>query len=252
MVSQAPDHFSGVAKAYAEFRPRYPSELFDYLASIVEHRRRVWDCGAGNGQASLDLAERFDAVLATDLSAKQLARAPERPNVLWVASSAESAPIASSSIDLTAVAQALHWFDHEPFYAEVRRVSAPGAAIAAWTYAPPRMDAAVGVALRQFAYGTVGGYWPPERRHVEQEYRTIPFPFERLRTPSFELREEWTLEQVAGYARSWSSTARYVTTHGVDPVLGLEKELRDVWGEPESRRTIVWPLVLFVGRVSPG
>ena len=29
------DHFSDVAKRYADFRPRYPAALFDYLATLV-------------------------------------------------------------------------------------------------------------------------------------------------------------------------------------------------------------------------
>lgn len=242
------DHFSGISKAYAAFRPRYPRELFDFLASIVAHHRRAWDCGAGSGQATTDLAERFDEVIGTDLSAEQIAKAPRRANVTWLVASAESVPIESASVDLTTVAQALHWFDHQRFYDEVRRVSAPGAAIAAWTYASPRMDGDVGVALHRLMYETVGPYWPPERQYVEQEYRTIPFPFQRLESPRLSLEESWTLEQVAGYARSWSATARYVAAGGDDPVVAFEAELRTLWRDPAPRR-ITWPLVLIAGRV---
>jgi ubiquinone/menaquinone biosynthesis C-methylase UbiE len=247
-LTRPADHFSGIAKAYAAFRPRYPRELFDYLASIATNHHRAWDCGAGSGQATLDLAERFDEVIATDISAEQIARAPTRDNVRWLVAPAESVPIEPTSVDLTTVAQALHWFDHDRFYAEVRRVSAPGAAIAAWTYAPPRMDAEVGAALRRLAYETVGAYWPSERQYVETEYRTIPFPFERIESPRLSIREEWTVEQLAGYARSWSSTARYVAARGDDPVVAFEQELRGVWGTSE-RRTITWPLILLAGRV---
>jgi SAM-dependent methyltransferase len=247
--ASAVDHFSHISRAYAEFRPRYSRELFDYLASIVSRHHRAWDCGAGNGQATLDLAERFDEVIATDISAQQLVRAPARANVRWLVAPAESAPIEASSVDLTTVAQALHWFDHDRFYAEVRRVSAPGAAIAAWMYASPRMDGDVGAALHRLMYETLGDDWPPERQLVEQEYRTIPFPFERLDSPRLSIEEQWTPEQVAGYARSWSATARYVAARGGDPVTGLEAELRELWGDSTQRRTIRWPLVLLAGRV---
>ena len=144
---QPADHFSGIAKQYAAFRPRYPRELFDWIASIVERHHCAWDCGAGNGQATVDIATRFDRVIATDWSAEQIARAPARDNVEWIVAPAEAVPIQSGSIDLTTVAQALHWFDDDRFYTEVRRVSAPRAAIVAWTYAPPRMVGDVGDAL---------------------------------------------------------------------------------------------------------
>ncbi len=54
------DHFSRLAAQYAEFRPRYPGALFDLLARIAPARARAWDCACGSGQATLDLAERFD------------------------------------------------------------------------------------------------------------------------------------------------------------------------------------------------
>src|SRR5215467_7056491 len=75
------DHFSQVAQRYADFRPHYPSALFDYLATLVPRSATVWDCAAGNGQATCDLAARFDKVIATDASAEQIASATPRHNV---------------------------------------------------------------------------------------------------------------------------------------------------------------------------
>ena len=242
------DHFSAISSAYAAFRPRYPRELFEFVASLPRLRYRAWDCGAGSGQASSDLAEYFDEVIATDISATQLAEAPPHPKVRWLVAPAESAPLVSGSIDLTAVAQALHWFDHERFYAEVRRVSAPGGAIAAWTYGPPRMEGEVGKALDRIMYETVGPFWPPERRFVEDEYRSIPFPFDRIPAPVMTLEESWTLPHLAGYIRSWSATARYISARGEDPVTAFEAEARTEWPGDEARR-IVWNLVVLAGKV---
>lgn len=69
------DHFSAIAKRYANFRPRYPAALFDWLATFVPRNSLVWDCACGNGQAALDLAMRFDRVIATDASREQIASA---------------------------------------------------------------------------------------------------------------------------------------------------------------------------------
>lgn len=244
------DHFSTVSAGYSAFRPRYPRALFEFLASIAPRRRLAWDCGAGTGQATVDLADFFDHVVGTDVSAEQVARAPKHPKITWLVSPAESTPLASGSVDLITVAQALHWFDHARFDVEVRRVAARGAAIAAWTYAAPRMDGAVGDVLRRLMFETLGSYWPPERRYVNEEYRTIPFPFERIPSPAFALEEQWTLSQVAGYMRTWSSTTRYVAAHGDDPVVPVERELGELWGDPTQPKRITWPLIVLAGRVA--
>jgi SAM-dependent methyltransferase len=249
-ASRAPgDHFSSVASAYATFRPRYPSALFSYISSIAQNHRRAWDCGAGSGQATADLAEYFGEVVATDVSAKQIASAQPHTRVRWIVAPAESTPIASESVDVIAVAQALHWFDHDRFYAEVRRVAAPGAAIAAWTYGAPRMDGGVGQALDHLMFETLGTYWPPERRHIVSGYDTIPFPFPRIAAPALALEEVWPLERVAGYARSWSATVQYRAAHDDDPVESFEREAREAWADG-APRAIVWPLTVVAGRVA--
>ena len=243
------DHFSGVSAGYAEFRPRYPRALFEFLASLPAKRELAWDCGAGSGQATLSLAEWFDRVVATDVSARQIAQAPRHPRITWRVEAAESTSIASGTVDLVTIATALHWFDHDLFYAEVRRVAAPGGAIAAWVYTPPRMEGAAGQILRHFAFETLREYWPPERRHVEEGYRNVPFPFERIAAPPLSIVEHWTLERLAGYVRTWSSSARYRERHGSDAVATLEAELEPVWGDAPERK-IEWPLVVLAGRVS--
>jgi SAM-dependent methyltransferase len=244
------DRFSAVSAGYAAFRPRYPRELFDFIATIVTRRRRAWDCGAGSGQASTEIAKLFEEVVATDVSAEQIARGPSHPRILWVVARAEASPIRGECVDLVTVAQALHWFDFDPFYAEVRRVAAPGAVIAEWTYGNPSMDGDVGDALRRFTLETMGSYWPAERRHVESEYRTIPFPFEPIQSPPFQLEDSWPLARLVGYMRTWSGVEAYRKTHAEDPVASIEAELRAIWPDADSPRRIVWPLALRTGRVT--
>jgi SAM-dependent methyltransferase len=243
------DHFSGVSSGYAEFRPRYPRALFEFIADVAPNHDRAWDCGAGNGQASIDLAESFRQVVGSDLSAAQIGHAPAHTRISWVVAAAEAAPIAKKSVDVVTIAQALHWFDHARFYGEVRRVSVPGAAIVAWTYCPSKMEGEPGAIHDRLMFETLRGYWPPERWHVDTGYRSIPFPFERIEAPVLRLDERWPLTQLTGYMRTWSATSRYRKQHGVDPVVAVERELRAVWGDPDERRPISWPLVVLAGRV---
>jgi SAM-dependent methyltransferase len=243
--------FSSVARTYAEHRPTYPETLFDWLAAEAPARTRAWDCGCGSGQASLALAERFEEVVATDANAAQIAEARPHARVRYRVAPAEDSGLPPASADLIAVAQALHWFELERFYAEVRRVGRPGALLAAWTYTQPRLaDAAAQARFHQFFTEIVGAWWPPERRHVNSGYRTLSFPFEELAPPPLALTTEWTLAQLAGYARSWSSTARYRAAQGSDPVIWLEEALAPCFGGPGARMRIDWPLRVRAARLS--
>src|SRR5262245_64405163 len=123
------DHFSNVARRYADFRPHYPTALFDFLATLAPRDSLVWDCAAGSGQATIDLAARFDKVIATDGSAEQIASAPRRDNVEYRVALAEQSGLAHESVGLVKVAQALQWINHERFFAEVNRVLRRGCVV---------------------------------------------------------------------------------------------------------------------------
>jgi SAM-dependent methyltransferase len=243
------DHFSRVASAYATCRPGYPPKLFSYISGLPPRHELAWDCAAGSGQATLPLTDRFRRVLATDLSAEMLERAPRHPSVEYRVSRAEDSGLADSSTDLVTVAQALHWLDIEPFYAEVERVLAPGGVLAVWTYTSQLLDdATLDAILTRFYTEVVGPYWPAERRHVEAGYRTLPFPYAELDPPALAMEERWTLPQLLGYLGTWSATQRFRETEGHDPVAQLADELASSWGDPVSVRLIRWPLSLRVGR----
>ena len=168
MTTPFQDHFYAVAANYAQYRPRYPRELFDYLRGMAPRASRVWDCACGSGQATLELAERFAAVTATDASAEQIAEAPPHPRVTYRVAPAEASGLPDHSADLVTVAQAVHWFDLDRFYAEVRRVLAAGGIIAVWSYGAHQLgDEAIDQLAGDFYHHVVGPYWPPERRFVE-------------------------------------------------------------------------------------
>lgn len=244
------DHFSSVASHYADCRPTYPAALFEWLASQCAAHDLAWDCGAGSGQASLELARYFDRVVATDASAAQIAQAMPHARVEYRVAPAEASGVADHCADLVVVAQALHWFDLDRFYAEARRVLKPGGVIAAWTYGVQQAEGEDVDALVQHFYAEeVGPYWPPERHLVETVYRTLAFPFHALVPPPFAMTMRWNLQQLLGYFRSWSATARYIEAQGVDPVSVLEPRLRGCWGEPDQLREVTWPLAVRAGRV---
>jgi ubiquinone/menaquinone biosynthesis C-methylase UbiE len=241
--------FATVAREYANFRPGYPDELFAWLARSCTGRDAVWDCGCGSGQASIALAGYFEKVHATDISPEQVGAARPHPRVSYKVAPAEASGLPEKSVDLVTVAQSLHWFDVEAFYAEARRVSRPGGVIAVWTYPRPEfVDPRLDAVFLDFYSSVVGPFWPPERRHVESHYRTLAFPFDELPHPPFGLRLDWVLEQVIGYVSSWSATARYRKQKGTDPVPLLREALRPLW-PGDGTAALRMPLVLKAGRL---
>ncbi|HEU4995054.1 MAG TPA: class I SAM-dependent methyltransferase [Gemmatimonadaceae bacterium] len=215
----------------------------------MPRRDLVWDCATGNGQAARDLARYFKRVVATDSSAEQIAHAVAVSNVEYRVAPADASGLASQSADLVTVAQALHWFAGEPFFDEVRRVLVPNGVIAAWSYGSCHAGSDMEADLREFENGLLGPYWNPERRWVDEHYKTIPFPFRDLPAPGFELRADWTLRQLGGYLQSWSAVAKYRRVHGTDPVGPLLGRLAGHWGGPDRVRQVTWPLNIRVGRV---
>jgi ubiquinone/menaquinone biosynthesis C-methylase UbiE len=103
--------FSDKPDIYASSRPTYPDGLFNFLSECCQMRDLAWDCGCGNGQAAIGLAEHFTRVEATDVSAEQIAHAKVKERVNYSVSPAEKTQFEDQSVDLICVAQALHWFD---------------------------------------------------------------------------------------------------------------------------------------------
>lgn len=244
------DHFSGHADCYEAFRPTYPDALFAYLASLCPRRELAWDCATGNGQAAVPLAAHFKRVIASDASEKQIAQASGPENIQFAVAPADSAPIEDRSADLVTVAQALHWFDLPRFYTEVFRVARPGGIVAVWCYQIHSISPEIDRLVHYLYFDVVGADWPPERRLVEEGYKTLAFPFEELASPSFEMKHSWDLNRVRGYVTSWSSTQRYRARTGQDPLALIDDELAAAWGDPTKTKDVIWPLHVRLGRVS--
>lgn len=240
------DHFSRQSAAYRRYRPGYPPELLEFVAAHAPEHRLALDCATGSGQAAIGLARHFDAVLAVDGSARQLASAEAHGRVRYVAALAERLPLRDRSVSLVAAAQAFHWFDVARFHAECRRVLVPGGVVAVWTYEKFRVDAEVDAVVDRFYADVVGADWPPERRHVELGYRTLPFPWQEVEAPVFRLETDWDLDEVVGYLATWSAVQRYKDRLGHDPLAALRPQLAALWRS--GARRLRWPIHLRIGR----
>jgi SAM-dependent methyltransferase len=241
------DHFSGHAAHYASSRPLYSDEIFDFVATLPEKRSLALDCATGNGQAAVGLAERFERVIATDASAEQLSHATPHPRVEYRQAPAEQTGVESGTVDLVTAAAGAHWFDFDRFYPEVERVLAPGGALAVWSYDLLQVSPEIDRLVRWLAREGVASYWPPERRWVDEEYRTLPFPFQEVEVPPLAIEALWPLDRVLGYIGTWSASARYRRETGRDAVELIRRELEAAWGDPGEERLVRWPIMMRAG-----
>lgn len=247
-MKEVMDNFSKGAADYVNFRPLSPDGIFDFLYAHTHSFELAWDCGTGNGQVATRLAERFNTVYGTDISKEQLALAVQKDNIVYRVERAEQTSFPDRSIDLVTVAQAIHWFDLDNFYKEVKRVAKPGALIAAWTYTTPGVTPAVDKVISHLYFDITGPYWDPQRLLVDAGYTTIPFPFEELNVPELFIKQQWNIEQLLGYLRTWSGVQHCMKKEQHDPVALIETDLQAAWG-PEPLLEVHWPVRARVGRV---
>ena len=247
-MKEAIDNFSNKSSEYALYRPDSPPEVFDFLLARVPGFSAAWDCGTGNGQVARVLAERFEKVYGTDISSEQLSHATGKENISYLLERAEKTSLPDNSVDLITVAQAIHWFDFEAFYKEVRRVAVPGAVIAAWTYTVLQVNPAVDAVIDKLYSEITVSYWDKERKLVDAAYSTIPFPFDELETPVFYITGHYSLQQLVGYLRTWSGVKHYLQREGADPLEIVMDELKEAWGDAETH-AIIWPVHMRAGRV---
>jgi SAM-dependent methyltransferase len=188
-------------------------------------------------------------VIATDASADQLANGRRHPRVEYRRAPAEASGLPDAVVDLAVSAQAAHWFDLPGYYAEVRRVARPGAIVALVTYGRIRVEGDIDPVIERFHGGVLGSCWPPERRSVDDGYRSLSFPFEEIPVPPMEMRVQWALGDFFGYVYTWSATQALERAEGRGPIEAFKRDLARVWGPAGTVRPVHWDLTLRVGRL---
>ncbi len=241
------DNFSHQSKEYAKYRPTYPDELINFLVSFTSDKQCAWDCGTGNGQIAVKLSNYFKQVFATDISEKQISNAPKISNIKYKVEPAESTKFKDNMFDLITVAQAIHWFDFDKYYQEVKRTLKQDGIIAVVGYSLPKISPDVDKVIYKFYSKFVGDLWDKERDFIDKGYTTIPFPFKEISAPPFKICDKWTFENLIGYLNTWSATQHYIRERNENPVDKIEREIQINWGN-NKYRNIIFPILLRIGK----
>ena len=247
MSTSPKDLFSSHADIYARYRPLYPKELYDFLLQQVTEKTAALDCGTGNGQCAGVLAEYFKEVQATDISEKQIANAVTKPNLDYHVCEAEETPFADDSFDLITCATAVHWFRFDDFFAEMKRIAKNNCVFACWAYSVVRTDQPkLNEIIDEYYWKKIHSYWDPERRHVDEQYRSIPFPFEEIPNPGFATKLQWDLDELEGYLNTWSAAQHYIKKNNLNPVTELMKKIRTEFTN-DAQLKMIFPIFMRIG-----
>jgi len=237
------DNFSEIAGNYATWRPEYPPELFRYLSSLSLKHDKALDCGTGNGQAAKLLAKYYNEVYATDISEAQLKHAVAVHNIFYSVRPAEKTAFPDLYFDMVCAAQAAHWFDHEIFYKEVKRILKPNGVLALIGYALIEINDDIDKLIRTLYTDILGTYWDKERRFIDDHYRSLPFPYVEVAAPAYTIDCEWNLAQLIGYLNTWSALVHYKKTNGIKPITDIFCVLQEIWGGDEIIKAVHFPVI---------
>jgi ubiquinone/menaquinone biosynthesis C-methylase UbiE len=234
--------FSDSGEEYARHRPSYPPVLVQALAELCSDRSHAADIGCGTGQLSVPLADAFEKVTAIDPSKSQLANARGHPRIQYRLGTAERIELPDNSVDLAVAAQAAHWFDLGQFYREAQRILRPRSVLALVTYGVPVLDGPAGSRFDQFYWQDIHQFWPHERRHVENRYQTLHFPFEESALPALTIVRDWSFEELSAYIGTWSATRAARAAGESNIVNSALSEIAKAWGDGEIEHRITWPV----------
>ncbi|HMB62390.1 MAG TPA: class I SAM-dependent methyltransferase [Eudoraea sp.] len=248
-MKKALDRFSQQAGKYKDFRPKYPAALYREILRVTEGRNCCWDCGTGNGQVANELAQHFKQVYATDISEQQIREAEKSDNITYLVERAEQTNFKDDQFDLITAGQAIHWFDLDHFYKEVRRVGKNKGILAVWGYGLLRFGAPFDAHIDRFYREVTGPYWDENRGHIDQKYEGIGFNFPAVEiSGEFTIKKSMRLDDLEGYLNSWSAVGRYIEAEKVNPVPEIIHQLRSYWNN-ETHLNALFPVFMKAGRI---
>lgn len=242
--------FNDKSALYESARPVYPPQLYQYLSEVCQSTDQAWDCACGNGQAAESLATLFDKVVATDVSEQQIKNAKVIDGVEFLVSPSEKTAFPDDTFDLVCVAQALHWFDFDAYWPEVKRVLKPDGVFAAWGYTWPSISVEIDAMVQAHILDVIEPYWAPQNKLLWDHYRAIDFPFKRLDAPEFTMAMDWDLNAFFNFIHTFSATRRCMEKEGVSFFEEAFEAIEKVWGDIDQRKKVNLDFTFYAGAMN--
>ncbi|KAG0223695.1 S-adenosyl-L-methionine-dependent methyltransferase [Mortierella sp. GBAus27b] len=252
---------------YQSFRPGYNANFYNMVYNYHTKNGGQFftavDIGTGTGQVATVLAEKFEHVYGVDASATMLASAVQKPNITYRVSKSEDLSwIPNSSVDVITVAEALHWFDHPKFFAEVKRILKPKGTFATVSYAFAQISDHPQGSKRIIDLANepdqLGACWEYGRLIVDNMLKCVYVPMKNVERHYFPdhpdglpplMVETVSLAHIRNYLKTWSSYKTYCERYPDHPDI-VDKTIEAIKSDENLREeqlvNVYWPTVLIL------
>ena len=249
MTSDLSTSFGDKTANYTRYRPAYDDAIFSFLSgNLAAQRRWAVELGAGSGQATGQIAQMFENVIAVEPDQRLVEQAQFPPNVSARVCAAEDAAFDANSVDAVLIATAFHWMDQQLICERATQWLAPGGVFFPFAYDVFEFEGGVqDYFLREFEK------WRPYRdARLDDNY---DYPaileqsgyFERV-TP---FRTSTTIELATADAAGLICTASYAAAYA-RATSSPETYFKEVLGkllEFGACTKITFPIIAAAGRV---
>jgi ubiquinone/menaquinone biosynthesis C-methylase UbiE len=216
--------FAGTADRYRQYRPPYPTEVFDWIAAQQEldGTGKLLDCGCGTGGVFVGLARWFSHTVAVDpddamLAGAQLTAAENRIKAItFLHGRAEDLPDTVAPLRMAAFGASFHWTDRISVARRLDRLIEPGGAIV--ILSPSSLWTSRVHDWKRIVLDTIKRWLGEQRRAGPGLYSARPLhaeclkdtPFRTLAQATFVQPYVWTADSIVRYLFSTSFASRAV------------------------------------------
>lgn len=257
---------------YSKFRPVYTKTLFSILYDFHNQNDNkfglVADVGTGTGQVAVELAKKYENVYGIDNSSNMISNAVKLNNIKYIINKAEELPFKDNTIDAITVSQAFHWFNHDIFFNEAKRVLKPNGTLAIFGYSFVKIknNNEASEIIKNLGTDIFNNYWDNGITFINNLYRDIKFPFSNIKwyiTPKCEditnisskieyslMEKDMTIDEFHKYIKTWSAYFNYMSNNKnvIDPVDVMINKIYKIMKLKDKNDiiSVEWPVVLIL------
>lgn len=111
-----------------------------------------------------------------------------------------------------------------------------------------RINSEIDPLIDQLYAKAFDSYFTEARTYLDNHYKTLPFPFEEISSPSFENTFHWSMDELEGYFNSWSAIQKIKTEQNYNPATDTVRKVKKLIST-EDQFEVTFPVFMRLGRI---